>query len=196
MSSVIEDTRTRILDVAWHLLVKRKGQDVRLDDIARQARVSRQAVYLHFRTRADLLIATVRHVDSVLELDQRLAKICAAKTGNEIMDGMVEFWGNYIPEIYGLARALLAVYDADKDAAAAWNDRMAALLGGCRAAIDLLHRENRLSAGWEVEEATEAMWSLLAITVWENLTIRQGWSNDQYIRRMQEIMHSTFIKQH
>jgi len=195
MSSSTEDTHTRILDVAWHMLVKRKGQDVRLDDIARQAKVSRQAVYLHFRTRADLLIATVRYVDSVLELDLRLASIYAAKTGSEIMDGMVEFWGNYIPEIYGLAKALLANYDTDKDAAAAWDDRMAALMRGCRLAIDLLHQEGRLSAGWEVEEATEAMWSLLAIAVWENLTIHQGWSNDKYIHRIQEIMRRTFIKQ-
>jgi len=69
----------------------------------------------------------VRYVDEALELKTRLERVCTATTGIEIPDGVVEFWGNYIPRIYGLAKALPAVYEADNDAAAAWDDRMMVL---------------------------------------------------------------------
>jgi AcrR family transcriptional regulator len=193
MSSGNPETRKHILEVAWHLMVEGQGQAISVDDIARMAKVSRQAIYLHFGTRANLLIATVRYVDEIIQLDERLAKVCAGTRGVEILEGMVEFWGNYIPEIYGLAKALLAVYDTDKDAAAAWNDRMAALRRGCHIAILLLQQEGNLSGGWELEQAASMMWSLLAISVWENLTIHQGWSNEQYVRQMQEVMRRTFV---
>jgi AcrR family transcriptional regulator len=192
MSSGNPATRKHILEETWRLMVERHGQGVRVDDIARASKVSRQAVYLYFGTRADLLIATVRYVDEALELEKRLEKVYSSTSGIEILDGVVEFWGNYIPRIYGLAKALLAVYDTDKDAAAAWNDRMAALREGCDHAIQCLVREGSLAAGWESTEAASMMWSLLAISVWENLTIHQGWSNEQYIHRMQEVMHRTF----
>jgi AcrR family transcriptional regulator len=194
MSSGNPETRKRILDQTWRLMVERRGQGVWVDDIARAAKVSRQAVYLHFGSRADLLIATVRYVDEVLALDERLKKANAASSGAEILDALVEFWGNYIPEIYGLAKALLAVYETDQDAAAAWDDRMAALRQGCGNAVQCLQREGTLAAGWKPVEAAGLIWALLAIAVWENLTITCGWSTEQYIRRMQAVMRGTFIK--
>ena len=57
------NSRARILDVALALIMKRKGADVSMATIARAARVSRQAMYLHFADRADLILALVRHAD-------------------------------------------------------------------------------------------------------------------------------------
>ena len=47
---------------------------------------------------------------------------------------MVALWGRYVPEIHGLAKVLLALRDADADAAA-WADRMEALYEGCRVGV-------------------------------------------------------------
>ena len=47
-------TRDRILAAARTLLENR-GFDVGMGEIARQAGISRQAVYLHFQSKADLL---------------------------------------------------------------------------------------------------------------------------------------------
>jgi AcrR family transcriptional regulator len=195
MSSGNPETRKHILDQAWRLMVERNGQGVWMEDIAKAAKVSRQAVYLHFGSRADLLIATVRHVDEVLGLEEHLKKVNTAGSGVEILDALVEFWGNYIPEIHGLAKALLAVYDTDEDAAAAWDDRMAALRQGCLLTVECLQREGNLAAGWKPEEAADFMWAMQAIAVWENLTITCGWTKEQYIRRMQEMMRRTFVKE-
>jgi AcrR family transcriptional regulator len=194
MSSGNPETRKRILDETWRLMEERRGQDVWVDNIARAAKISRQAVYLHFGSRADLLIATVRYVDEVLGLEERLKKVYAAESGTKGLEALVEFWGNYIPEIYGLAKALLAVYETDKDAAAAWDDRMAALRQGCGYAVQCLQREAALALGWEPDEAADMAWALLSIAVWENLTIGRGWSTEQYIRYMQIVLVRALVR--
>jgi AcrR family transcriptional regulator len=194
MSSDNPETRNRILEKTWRLMEKKHGQAVSIDDIAKAAKVSRQAVYLHFGSRADLLVATVRHVDEVLGFEQHLQKVITAGSGTGSLDALVEFWGNYIPEIQGLAKALLAVYDTDKDAAVAWDDRMAALQYGCRHTVECLQRDGALSLGWDPDEATNMMWALLSISIWENLTVLRGWSTAHYVQRMQEVMRRTFVK--
>ena len=105
MSREITDTRSRILDATWQLLEASQGTGVRMSDIAKQAQVSRQALYLHFENRSELLIATTRHLDEVKDIDQRLAASRNAKSGIARLEAFIDAWGNYIPEIYGIARA-------------------------------------------------------------------------------------------
>lgn len=194
MSSPESETRTRILEKTWQLMEKRRGQGVRLDDVAKSAGVSRQAVYLHFRSRAELLIATARHVDEVRGLHARLQELAAVSGGPEVLEAFVDFWGNYIPEIHGLAKALLAVRETDKAAAAAWDDRMDALRQGCRATIQCLVRSHVLNPQWKPDQAADALWAMTSIQVWENLTADCGWSNGEYISRMKTLLKLTFLK--
>ena len=66
-----EQTKTRILDTTWKLLEKRIEKN-RMSDIAKAVGISRQALYLHYPTRAELLIATTKHIDTVKKVNQRL----------------------------------------------------------------------------------------------------------------------------
>ena len=133
MSSENIETRERILASAWDLLMESGAAAVRMSDIARRTGISRQAVYLHFRSRAELLIATTRYIDQVKDVDARLAASRAAEQGQERLDAYVEAWGNYIPEIHGVARALIDLQATDDAARAAWTDRMDAVRHGCAA---------------------------------------------------------------
>jgi AcrR family transcriptional regulator len=193
MSSGDPNTRKRILEKTWRLMERKKGRTVRVDDIARAAGVSRQAVYLHFRTRAELLIATVRYVDEANGIAERLRTLYMVANPVEMLDAYIEFWGNYIPVIHGLAMALLVERETDKAAAAAWDDRMADLKDGCRNVIDCLVRNHLLAPMWEPKQAADALWAMSSISVWENLTIDCGWSTNQYIRSMQKVFKQTFI---
>jgi len=194
MSSGDPVTRKRILEKTWHLMEKRKGQGVNISDIARAAGISRQAVYLHFGSRAELLVATVRYVDEVNRLEERLQSLRTAVGAIETLDAYLEFWGNYIPEIYGLAKALLAIRETDRDAAAAWNDRMDALRQGWCSALDCLVREGLLAPEWDLERAADTASAITSIPVWENLTVEQGWSTDEYIIYMKRILKKILIK--
>ena len=195
MSSHESETRTRILQATWQLMEQQYGKGVRMADIAQAAGISRQAVYLHFGSRADLLIATTRYGDEVLGLDDRLVRWRAAITGVERLAAFVEFWGHYIPEIYGIARALLAVRDTDQAAALAWEDRMNAVKDGCRTSIEMLERDGMLAAEWTIVEATDMFWMLLSIRNWEQLTRECGWSSDAYVTGMQKLVKRTFVCQ-
>jgi hypothetical protein len=136
---------------------------------------------------------STRCLDERLDVDSRLAPSRAATTGVERLALYIECWGNYIPEIYGVAKALLLAQDTDEAAAAAWKDRMAAMRDGCRAAIDALRADKKLAPGWTTEQATDALWTMLLVPNWEALTIDCGWSTKQYVRWMKTLAEQTFV---
>lgn len=193
MSSIKTDTRTRILNSTWKLLEASDGSGVRMADIAKDAGVSRQAVYLHFPTRSDLLIATTRHIDTVKEIDERLTASRTAETGVDRLDAFIDAWGNYIPEIYGVAKALLALKDTDEAAAAAWDDRMRAFRQGCHAVVQALKKDGVLSSGLPPKQATDALWAMLSVRQWELLTSDCGWSNRQCINYTRTLARRMFV---
>lgn len=166
-----------------------------MSEIATTAGISRQAVYLHFSSRADLLVATTRHMDQVLGIDERLAASRAATTGVERLEAYIECWGNYIPEIYGVAKSLLVMQETDEAAAKAWSDRMLAMREGCQAAIEALQWDGMLATEWSVEEATDLFWMMLSVQNWEQLTVQCGWSTAQYISGIQVLSKHTFVQE-
>lgn len=193
MSSSDVETRTKILDASMRVLKAKRGQGVRMGDIAKAAGISRQAVYLHFTSRADLLTATTHHLDDQLNLERRLARSREAKSGIERLDAYIEFWGNYVPEIYSVAKAFLMVQDSDEAAASAWQERMLAMRDGCQAAIKALKADGALADEWNVKRATDLLWTMLSVRNWEQLTQECGWSSRQYIRWMQILARRSFV---
>lgn len=174
-----QTTRTRILDTTWKLL--ESGQSaVRMSDIAKAAGISRQALYLHFPNRADLLIATTRHIDEVKDVDAMLVRSRAA-TGPDRLDAWVDAWGNYIPEIWGVSKALRAMQDSDPEAARAWDDRMQAVRHGCAAAVRAIDEAGRLTPALTEIEATDLLWTILSVETWERLVRACDWPQTRYI---------------
>lgn len=194
MSSENTETRSRILESTVRMLEEHGGRGVRMGDIAKASGISRQAIYLHFASRTDLLVAATRYLDEILDVDKRLAPSRAATSGSERLALYIDCWGNYIPEIYGVGKALMLARDTDEAAAAAWNDRMAAMRDGCRAAIDALHADEMLAPEWTRAKATDALWAMLLVPQWEALTIECGWSTKQYVGWMKQLAAQTFIR--
>jgi AcrR family transcriptional regulator len=193
MSSDNSETRFRILQAALDLLEAEQSSGVRMTDIARQAGISRQAVYLHFTTRTELLIAATHFLDSLHSTDERLAASRSAETGIERLEAYIDAWGSYIPEIHGIAKALLAMSDTDDAAAEAWNGRMQAMREGCQAAIKALHRDGMLNSDYSQKMATDLLWTMLSIRNWEQLTIQCGWSKKKYISELKSLTRRIFV---
>lgn len=182
MSTKTTNTRAKILQAALDLLLAGDGTRTRMSDVAKRAGVSRQAVYLHFDNRADLLIAATQHLDEQLGSDARLAPSRAAQSGIERLDAFVLAWGSYIPEIYGAAKAMIAMSATDQAAADAWAKRMQDMREGCAAAITALQHDGTLSGDFTPDEATDVLWALLSVATWEHGTITCGWSQEKYLR--------------
>ena len=194
MSSQNIPTRDRILKSTWQLLEAGNGNAVRMSDIAKATKISRQALYLHFPNRADLLTATTRYLDEVHDIDAKLAKSRGAASGTERLEAWVETWGNYIPTIFGVAKALMAMQETDEEAAAAWNDRILAIRDGCEKAVQALKADGKLTDKMSEEEATDMLLTLLSVRNWEQLRITCNWTQDRYIDMMQQLTAQALVK--
>ena len=194
MSSDQIDTRTKILTETWKLMEDQRGQNVHMSDIAKAAGISRQAVYLHFPSRTDLIVATVQYVDEVKGLHERMAQLETIASAGQLLDEAIEVWGNYIPEIYGLAKVMLKARDTDEAMAAGWENSMGCLREACETIIAALASEGLLAAGWAQAQAVDLLWMLLSVYNWEQLTVECGWSQSAYIAHMKTICKRTFVK--
>lgn len=179
-------TRSRILSATLSLLENNGAAAVRMSDIAKAAGVSRQALYLHFPNRAELLIATVRYVDELNDIEKRLAPSRALTDGRKRLDAWVLAWGEYIPHVFGVAQALLAMRSTDPEAQAAWDDRMQAVRHGCQSVVDALHAQNQLMPELSRDEATDLLAGILSIQTWEHLRLTSGWTQKRYIEVIQQ----------
>lgn len=195
MSSQNINTRTRILKSTWKLLEAGQGKIVRMADIARQSGITRQALYLHFPNRADLLIATTRYLDEVNNIDESLEASRKASSGMKRLALFIEAWGNHIPKIFGVANALNAMKDNDEAARLAIDDRMSAVRHGCEAAVKALKKDETLSSTYSQKQAIDVLWTMLSIQNWEQLTSECEWTQKQYISRMQDIAVKMLVKE-
>ncbi len=193
MSSTKNETRERILETTWQLMEQQQGQNVHMSHIAKAAGVSRQAVYLHFASRTELMVATIAYVDEVKGLNERLAQLQDAKNGTDLLEKLITVWGNYIPEIYGLAKALLSTRDTDEATAAAWNNSMGCLRDTCQVIIATLDNEGTLLPEWSQKEAADMLYASLSIHNWEGLVVESGWTNAQYVQQTIMLAKRAFV---
>jgi len=193
MSSKNPTTRDRILTSTWNVLESGDLTATRMADIAKVAGISRQALYLHFPNRGELLIATARYLDEVKEVDKRLVASRTATSGGERLDAYIDAWGGYIPEIYGMAKAFWALWDTDPEARAAWQDRMDAVRHGCAAAVDAIARDKALAPGLTKTAATDLLAMLLSVRNWEYLRQERGWSQKRYIQAMKTMARQSIM---
>jgi len=182
MSSAENSTRHKILQAAWELLEAGDPGKARLGDIAKRAGVSRQALYLHFANRADLLTQTARFIDEQKGVDARLEASRNASTGRERLREYCRFWAGYLPEIHGVASAFMAMEYNDEDARTAWADRMEGLRHGCQAAISALQRDGDLRSDISEADCCDILWTMMSVPNWQRFTASCGWSQERYAR--------------
>lgn len=192
---ISEDTKTAILNAAWALIAKRKRLDVGQAEIAAAAGVSRQAVYMAFGNRANLLTAMVRNMDTRSDHVARLGMISQAKTA-DASDFLryVDIWLDYLPLIYPVGVLLDAAALTDTEASAAWDDRMkGALLAGLKRVLGHLAKAGQLAPGWKPERAAEMVWSLTHPSMWRLLVVGCGWSAKEFRDSRFAIIRSTLL---
>jgi AcrR family transcriptional regulator len=191
MSNLIPETRDRILKATLECLETADGKLVRISDVANAAGLTRQTLHLYFRTRADLLIAVTHYLDDLHSSDERLAKSRTASGGIERLEAYVDAWVSYIPEIFGVARALLLMNDPDADSA--WASRMQDMWEGCEAAIRALSTDGNLNPDYSTQEASDLLWTLLSVRNWEQLRHDRGWTQQTYLCHIQKITKTLFV---
>ncbi|HEV2251581.1 MAG TPA: helix-turn-helix domain-containing protein [Streptosporangiaceae bacterium] len=176
----MSSTRARILDAALEL-TEEHGEPPTMSALARAVGISRQALYLHFPDRAQLLLALVAHLD---EREQLQAGIDAVRQALDAAGSIRAFarmqaWHN--PKIAALARALDGCRHADPAASAAWRDRTGNRMRGAVSIIERLRAEGRLEPTWTTTEAAALLWELTSFHVWDDLVNDAQIAPDRYV---------------
>jgi AcrR family transcriptional regulator len=175
------DSRTRVLEAALRLIRKRGHATVTMAQIAKAARLSRQAVYLHFADRAALMAALARHVHERLGLPAAIQRMMTdAPTGISLIETDVSMQARFNPAVWAVARAVDAVRRTDAAAARAWQERLTSRLDRCRVIVARLKAEGSLRPELDPSIAADLLWTMTSLRMWEDLVLERGWSPEQY----------------
>jgi AcrR family transcriptional regulator len=185
------ETRRRILDATLRLVTERGGADVTMAQIAQAARISRQALYLHFADRAALFTALVQHADERQGIPEAVQRIREAPDAVAALREMVAMQARMNPRIWPIARALDAVRRADAAAERSWQDRLAYRLAGCQGIVARLAAEQVLKAGMDQAIAADLLWTLTSLRLWEDLVLLRRWSVKRYQQHVSAMILST-----
>ncbi len=193
MSTKKIETHRKILESAFRLLTERGYHGVGLEEVARDAGLSRQAVYLHFNSKADLLVATAQYLDSQVGTEEFLRPVFEAKDAVQAMDRAVEAYAAIEPLIYDAAIMIYAQRGSEPAAENAWQDRMEFRRQNVLRGITALEAEGMLAQGWNIEEASDFVWSLLSIHTYEYLVRERKWPIDRFIDRLRQVLHAAIV---
>jgi len=182
------NSRTQILEAALTLITRRGDANVTMANIGQAAGVSRQAVYLNFADRADLMLALVRYVDERRGLERALDKIRNAPSGLAAVRELVALQARTNPEIWAIARAMDAVRRTDAEVERSWQDRLKSRLQGCRQIIARLENDGVLRKELKPAAATDILWTVTSLRTWEDLVLQRGWTPVQYEKRVYELL--------
>ena len=191
--NVPAETRERILAATWKLMEKSRDLQVRIADIAAAAGVSRQAVYLHFGNRANLLLAAVQYRDRISPV-QTIARAAEEDAVPGALANFVAAWFEHIPRIEPVAHLLSAASQIDPEAKVAWEDRMSLL----RRLIGVLTK--RLAAGrvlkseWTAERAADWIWHRTHLDGWRHLVGERGWDAAEYGRQVRASLERDLLR--
>jgi AcrR family transcriptional regulator len=180
--------RERILDAALQLVRARGDATVTMAQIAKAARLSRQAVYLHFADRAALMVALARHLDDRLGLPADIQRMMSAPTGVEMIEAAVAMQARRNPAVWAVARSLDAVRRTDAAAARAWQDRLKYRWEGCRTMIARLQTEGSLRPDLDPSIAADLLWTMTSLRMWEDLVLERKWPPDQFQQQIAKML--------
>jgi AcrR family transcriptional regulator len=152
-------TRAQILDAGLEILKGDAPEQLSMAAVAARAGVSRQALYLHFASRGDLVIATVNHANERLGLAERAAQIDRARTGHRALELYVTVIVWQTVRLGSAIRAVNRLVERDQELAAKWAERTGRL-ARVDTVIGLLVAEGRLRRGLHRDQAATLLYAL------------------------------------
>lgn len=185
--------KLRILEAARSLMAQ-GALRASMAEIAQAAGISRQAVYMHFGNREALLTALNQHMAQTFGIAEELQRIAASATGVEVLRASASFQARLYPQVWAVVRALeSARSDNDEAAERVWQAQLRNDLAGCRTTVERLRREQLLRPGLDIDTASDLLWALTSIPLWEELVLQRGWSAERYEQHVAELLIAALI---
>jgi AcrR family transcriptional regulator len=191
MSSKRRDARPAILEAAWRLL-ERYGAAISLDQVAQSAGVSRQAVYLHFRNRNDLLVAVTDYAKERTGLTNLEAELDGARAPRELLAAFARLMAAFHPETAGASLAVEALCREDREFAAWWTARPSGRLSLARRMAERLEGSGALAL--PIRRAADLLWALTGPALYDQLVVRRGWNVRAYERQLGALLLAAVVR--
>jgi AcrR family transcriptional regulator len=186
-------TRAAILDATWDLIETVGGEGTTMAAVAERAGITRRALYLHFPSRAELLVALHAHVDERLDLPASAGAIAQAPDAVTALRAFAAHLARFHSRIARVDSALLRSADTDAEAASVVDEGVAVWHRACCALADRLAREGALADPWTTEAAADLLWSFMFPETLTRLTEQRGWSQDRYAHLLGVILVRTLV---
>jgi AcrR family transcriptional regulator len=186
-------TRAALLEAA-HAILKEQGfEALTMTAVAKRARVTRRAAYMHFPNRGALVGELFGYVAQVEGLAGSLERVWTAPNSVIALDEWARHLARYHPRVLAVDRAVQRVWRDDSDAAAHRARVVKAKLTNCRRLANWLAEEGRLAPGWTTASATDMLFALIASDVIEALIVDRHWSRARLAEHLALVFRSTFV---
>jgi AcrR family transcriptional regulator len=183
------ETRERVLAAARTLLVERGYHGAGVDDIARAAGVTRQAIYQHhFRSKTELLLAMLDHVDRIEGIEALFVPVQRATSARQALRRAVEAIAVVWSRVGDVARMLDGARATDAAAEVAWQSRAEARRRGLERLMQRARREGILAPGWTPTTAADFALSLLSVGVHHDLMVECRWPARRYVAHLESCL--------
>lgn len=187
-----EETRDAILDAARSLFEVDGYHSVGLETVAGKAGVSRQAIYLHFSSKADLVRALHQRIN-VQDVAPAMARVWAKRTARAGLDAFVAASAEAIPRIIGIADAL-APPRKDPDLDATWEAPREGRFADCLRMGEWLERDGVLAPGVTARDAADVLWMMASMPSYASLVIQRGWSPQRWTRWVRAALQGALLR--
>jgi AcrR family transcriptional regulator len=175
-------------------LVEREGvSSATMGAVADRAGVTRRSVYLHFKSRAELVGALFDHVAETEGLQRSLDKVWAAPSAADALAQWAAHLARYHSRVLPVDRAFAQTEDTDPDAAAHRRRVRAAKLANCARLAGRLSDEGALAGDWSVAAAADMLYALTNSDLVEALLIDRRWTHRQFSARIAALLQAAFI---
>lgn len=176
------ETRTAILDAARALFEEQGYFGAGLEAVAKRAGVSRQAIYLHFASKADLLTALHLHIYET-DVVPSLARhpIWTAPTALDAVDAMISVDAEVASKVWRLHEALVVARRHHEEVDATLRPREAERYQEYVRLGRWLKREGELPPRLRVATFADILWGLLSLGTFQNLVVERGWSIERFV---------------
>lgn len=188
-------TRDALLTGARTILERDGFQALTMGAVAREAGVSRGAVYLHFASRSELVASLFDHVAEQQGLAASLAPVWDAPDSVTALEAWAAHLARYHPELIPFDRAIAHVERHDSDAADHRRRVSEAQRAGCRRIAERIAEEGRLADPWTVDTAADMLYALISTDMIERLLDDCDWDRADLAAQLAQLFRRTFVEE-
>jgi AcrR family transcriptional regulator len=170
-----EETRAAILEAARRRFETDGYYAVGLEAVARDAGVSRQAIYLHFESKAALLHALHAHIHEV-DVEPAMREVWTRPDARSGLDEFVTASAAVIPKILLIFTALEPATRTEDEALETFQPPRQGRRDECARMARWLDDEGLLGAGMKARQAADILFAFVSIPSYDQLVVTCGWS--------------------